>query len=221
MLAPASGEVPVVPRPPVADLAGGVYAALAVCAALVRRGRTGEGETVDVSMADLMASWTGAAPPLTLDDGRALGGRVPGYGTFPTADGGWIALGVLSEDHLWAALTEALGLGDLGRLSFTERLALVDRLDEQMGDAVAARDRDELVAALVAARVPAAPVLSQPEMLAAEHFRQRGTVGPGADGAPVVHHPVRYERHPTSSPRDVPPLVEGPERLPRWRAAPA
>jgi crotonobetainyl-CoA:carnitine CoA-transferase CaiB-like acyl-CoA transferase len=38
-------DPPVVTRPPIADLAGGVYAAMAVCAALMRRSRTGEGES--------------------------------------------------------------------------------------------------------------------------------------------------------------------------------
>src|SRR5436305_1836102 len=46
-LAP-DGGAPVVPAIPVADLAGGMAAALGVCAALVWRIRTGEGERVDV-----------------------------------------------------------------------------------------------------------------------------------------------------------------------------
>src|SRR5438874_800242 len=87
-------DTPVVGRPPIADLAGGCYAALAICAAVVRRLRRDEGERIDVSMTDILATWTGALPPLTLPDGRSLG-ELPGYGTFATADGGWIALGVL------------------------------------------------------------------------------------------------------------------------------
>src|SRR5947208_947891 len=72
-------DEPIVPRPPIADLAGGAYAAFAVCAALVRRSRTGEGESIDVSMTDVLASWTGAVPPLTLPDGEAVGGRSAGH----------------------------------------------------------------------------------------------------------------------------------------------
>ncbi|HET9557179.1 MAG TPA: CaiB/BaiF CoA-transferase family protein, partial [Actinomycetota bacterium] len=73
---PGDGGEPVVARPPIADLAGGASAALAVCAALVRRGRSGQGESIDVAMTDVLASWTGSVPPLTLPDGRRLGGRV-------------------------------------------------------------------------------------------------------------------------------------------------
>ena len=36
--------------PPIADLVAGLYGALGVCAALVRRGRTGRGETVGASL---------------------------------------------------------------------------------------------------------------------------------------------------------------------------
>jgi alpha-methylacyl-CoA racemase len=209
-------EAPVVPRPPIADLAGGAYAALAVCAALVRRSSTGEGESIDVSMADVLASWTGAVPPLTLPDGQEVGGQVAGYGTFRTADGGWMALGVISEDHFWAGLTRALGLDDAAALSFAERLALGARLTARIADAIALRKRDDLVHELVAAGVPASPVLSQDEMLHADHFRARGTVTYGPGGDPVMHHPLLYREHPASAPRDVPPLVEGAEHLPAW-----
>jgi crotonobetainyl-CoA:carnitine CoA-transferase CaiB-like acyl-CoA transferase len=208
---------PVVPRVPIADLAGGAYAALAVCAAMVRRSSGGEGEVIDVSMADVMASWTGAVPPLTLPDGQELGGQVPGYGTFRTADGGWVALGVISEDHFWARLTRALGLDHAASLSFPERLALTEPLAAEVAEAIATRDRNELVAKLVAAGVPASPVLSQPEMLAAEHFRRRGTVAQGPHGEPVMEHPLRYRHHPARAPRDVPALVEGPGHLPSWK----
>jgi crotonobetainyl-CoA:carnitine CoA-transferase CaiB-like acyl-CoA transferase len=211
-----SDDEPVVPRPPIADLAGGAYAALAVCAALVRRSRTGEGESIDVSMTDVLASWTGAVPPLTLPDGQAVGGQVAGYGTFRTADGGWVALGVISEDHFWSGLTRTLGLDDASALTFPERLALGNALTESIAKAIAERDRDEIVRDLAAAGVPASPVLSQPEMVRADVFRDRGTVIDGHDGEPVMQHPLRYRHHPAALPRDVPPLVEGPEHVPMW-----
>jgi crotonobetainyl-CoA:carnitine CoA-transferase CaiB-like acyl-CoA transferase len=209
-------DAPVVARLPIADLAGGAYAALAVCAALVRRARTDEGESIDVSMTDVLATWTGAVPPLTLPDGQEVGGKVPGYGTFRTADGGWVALGVISEDHFWAALTRALGLDDAASLSFAARLALGEQLTDRIASAIAERKRDEVVREMAAAGVPASPVLSQTEMLRADHYRDRGTVVDGPDGEPVMRHPLRYRDHPARAPREAPPLVEGSDRLPRW-----
>jgi crotonobetainyl-CoA:carnitine CoA-transferase CaiB-like acyl-CoA transferase len=124
-------------------------------------------------MTDVLASWTGAVPPLTLSDGQAMGGQVPGYGTFETADGGWIALGVISEDHFWSALMGTLGLDDAGSLSFGERLALGKALAARIEASIATRDRDDLVNELAAAGVPVSPVLSQSEMLAAQPFPRR------------------------------------------------
>src|SRR5205807_955554 len=182
---PGRDDAPVVGRPPIADLAGGSYAALAISAALLRRERRGEGERIDVSMTDILATWTGALPPLTLADGQSLG-DLPGYGTFATADGGWIALGVLSEDGAWASLVRALGLADVASLGFSERVALGRRLNERIVQAIGRSPRDEVVAALIDAGVPVSAVLSQQEMLHAEHFRRRGTVAEGEDGAPVM-----------------------------------
>jgi crotonobetainyl-CoA:carnitine CoA-transferase CaiB-like acyl-CoA transferase len=213
---PGSDDAPVVGRPPIADLAGGSYAALAISAALVRRERRGEGERIDVSMTDILATWTGALPPLIMSDGQSLG-DLPGYGTFATADGGWIALGVLSEDGAWADLVRALGLDDAASLGFAERVALGKQLNARIVKAVGDSRRDEVVAALVEAGVPASPVLSQQEMLGAELFRRRGTVADGPDGEAVMRHPVRYDRHPVRSPRDVPSLASGVENLPAWR----
>jgi crotonobetainyl-CoA:carnitine CoA-transferase CaiB-like acyl-CoA transferase len=209
-------EEPVVPRPPIADLAGGAYAALAVSAALVQRSRTGEGESIDVSMTDVLASWTGAVPPLTLPDGQAVGGQVAGYGTFQTADGGWIALGVISEDHFWTGLTRTLGLDDAAPLTFPERLALGNSLTERIAKAIAERDRDDLVRELAAAGVPASPILSQLEMVRADVFRARGTIADGPGGEAVMQHPLQYRQHPARVPHEVPPLVEGPQHVPSW-----
>lgn len=208
---PADGGPPVLPRPPIADLAGGAYAVLAISAALVRRARTGEGATIDVAMTDVLASWTGAVPPVQLSDGRRLGGRVAGYGVFAVEDG-WVSLGVLSEDHLWSALASGLGLDDVADLTFSERVDRSEDLQRRLRAAVADEGRDQLVARLVAAGVPAAPVLTQAEMLDAEALRDRGVVREG----PAVGHPVRVDDLAPIPRAPAPPLVEGLEHLPRW-----
>jgi hypothetical protein len=61
-------------------------------------------------------------------------------------------------------------------------------------------------------------VLSQDEMLRAEHFRARETVVDGPEGAPFMQHPLRYRDHPARATREIPPLVEGSDRLPPWEA---
>jgi len=87
-----------------------------------------------------------------------------------------------------------LGLAEASALSFPERLTQVEVLNARVAAAISERPRDELVTELTAAGVPASPVLSQVEMLAAEQFRHRGLVVDGSDGEPAMGHPVRYER---------------------------
>jgi crotonobetainyl-CoA:carnitine CoA-transferase CaiB-like acyl-CoA transferase len=204
-LAP-DGGAPAVGAVPVADLAGGLAAAYAVCAALVRRARTREGEYIDLAMADVLATWTGAARPAARGVDPDVRG-VPGYGVFATRDG-HVTLGILTEDHFWRALCDALGLEGARDLDFASRMANIDMLQELVGIAIAGRDRDELVDDLLARGVPAAPVLHRAEMLALPHFRARGIVfdGDGPDAAPAMGHLVRFEDHPAGP---APPLSDG------------
>ncbi len=210
LLAPDGGP-PSVPAVPVADLAGGMAAAFAICAAFVRRLTSGEGEYIDLAMADVLATWTGAVTPRAQTSpaagprdpdrrGPAGSGRgpVPGYGTFPCADGGHVALGVLSEDHFWRPLCAELGLGTLGGLDFDQRLARGAELQALVAEAVAARTRDELVAGLLAADVPVAPVQDRAEMLATSHFSARRVVTADPWAEPASGYPVRFRRHPAT-----------------------
>jgi crotonobetainyl-CoA:carnitine CoA-transferase CaiB-like acyl-CoA transferase len=202
-LAP-EGNDPVSAAVPIADLAGGLAGAYAVCAALVRRARTGEGERIDAAMGDVLATWTGAVTPEPEGADPDTRG-VPGYGTFPTRDGGFVALGIITEDHFWRALCAVLGLHEFGTLGFLDRLGRADELQPEIATRIAARDRDECVAALLAAGAPAAPVLNRTEMLALPHFRTRGAVTP--DGARVGHL-VRFVADPARPPDHAPAVDE-------------
>jgi crotonobetainyl-CoA:carnitine CoA-transferase CaiB-like acyl-CoA transferase len=120
---------------------------------------------------------------------------VPGYGIFETADTHHIALGVLTEDHFWRSLCDVVGLDDCRALSFAERMARVAELQERLSSAIARRKRDPLAAELLAADVPAAPVLDRSQMLGLAHFRERGvvTADPWAD--PATGYPVAFEHN--------------------------
>jgi crotonobetainyl-CoA:carnitine CoA-transferase CaiB-like acyl-CoA transferase len=201
-LAPDGGP-PVWSPIPIADLAaGGLAAAFAVCAALVRRLRTGEGERIDAAMGDVLATWTGAVTPHAEGTDQSAGG-VPGYGVFATAEGGHVTLAVLTEDHFWRPLCETLGIDDAAGLSFVERMARIAELQQRLADAIATRARDPLVSELLVRGVPVAPVLDRAGMLALPHFRERAisTSDPWAD--PAVGYPVRFEHHPAT--RSTPP----------------
>lgn len=88
---------------PVADIAAGMYAFSAVLAALIRRGRTGEGATLDITMFEALGEWMGfpayftgyggSAPPRS---GASHATIVP-YGPFRAGDGGTVFLSVQNE----------------------------------------------------------------------------------------------------------------------------
>src|SRR6266700_1752119 len=104
--------------PPIADLAAGLYGALGVCAALVKRGRTGAGESVGASLnnglisllAFLAANHLAGDTPARTGNDHAI---VAPYGMFRTADGE-VALAP-STEMVYAKLLEAIGAPELRR----------------------------------------------------------------------------------------------------------
>ena len=102
-------ETPVIPFPPICDYAAGKQAATAILAALLKRGRTGQGTFIDVSLFEMALSWQGF--PLTAasrpDHGFSRGrdlltGGAACYHIYRTADGRFVALGAI-EEKFWQA----------------------------------------------------------------------------------------------------------------------
>jgi itaconate CoA-transferase len=88
---------------PVADIAAGMYAFSSVLAALIRRGRTGEGATLDITMFEALGEWmgfpayftgyAGSAPPRS----GAYHATIVPYGPFQAGDGAAVFLSVQNE----------------------------------------------------------------------------------------------------------------------------
>jgi len=171
-LTPEGGTATTIPPLPAADLAAGLTAAFGICAAVLGRVTSGEGTYLDVSMTDVLATWTGPSGPRAAGLSKAdpPSAPTPGYGLFATADGGQVALGVLNEQHFWANLCGELGLGEVAALPFDERCGRGTELQRALAEAIATQPRDGLVARLVGAGVPVAPVLDREGMLAAKPF---------------------------------------------------
>lgn len=151
----------------VVDMSTGLWAALAVLAALRERDASAEGRRVDVSLFEVALNWnayhllgylgSGHVPgPL----GSALGMIAP-YEAFPTADGEiMIAAG---NDLLFRRLCEVLeapALADDDRFSSNAaRVAEHDMLFEQVASRTLRIPTGELEERLRAAGVPCAPIL--------------------------------------------------------------
>ena len=173
------------PSFPVGDLAAGTMAALAAVAGYARWLQTGDGSVVDIGMTDVLAQWAGL-PGLNVAAGAQSESSTPlcSYGVFEVADG-WVTLGVTSEDGFWRSLCAVLDLGDeLAALPFGDRVARSEELRPVVADALRTRQRDDVVAALLAADVPVSPVHTHEEAAEWAQLRERGIVVEGpAHGA--------------------------------------
>jgi len=181
---------------PVADLAGGAYGAMAVCATLVARARTGEGERIDVSMTDVLATWTGPFDHNTMEGRDEPLGGLPSYGPFRTADAQWVTLGIIAEDHFWAYLCDRLDLADLRDLDMRARVERTAEIRARVADAIGARTRDEVLDVL-GDGTAVAPALTRAEMLKHRQLVERGLVGHTTpDGHPTMGYPVLFGQRP-------------------------
>jgi crotonobetainyl-CoA:carnitine CoA-transferase CaiB-like acyl-CoA transferase len=174
----AHDESPTIPVLPVADLAGATMLALAVCAAWARKVQTGEGEYVDVSMTDVVATWRGNRSHVRVAGRDQPSGGSAGYGVFRCADGVFVTLAVIAEDHFWTAVCDALRLDDVRTVAYRERLARVPELNGRVADALSTIAGAEALAALSATGAPVAPVLVPEEVVLPDGFPAKLGVHP-------------------------------------------
>ena len=156
---------PTVPGVQVADLAAGSAAALAILAALLHRGASGQGQYIDVSMLDATFSWM-LLPLIGQLSGRPptrgtwrLGGSEPSYRVYRCGDGRYISVGCL-EPWLWQNLLDALGVDDPS--------------GERLEALFATRSRDEWTEMLSGVDACVAPVNTLREALDDPQLRARG-----------------------------------------------
>jgi crotonobetainyl-CoA:carnitine CoA-transferase CaiB-like acyl-CoA transferase len=112
------GRPPVRMGPPMGDLAGGMFAALAIAAALYERERTGVGRAIDLSLLDCQVALLSYAATLGLNGGPVLGpqgsehAHAWPYRMFAARDGSLVV--AVFTDRFWAPFCRALGLEPLG-----------------------------------------------------------------------------------------------------------
>jgi crotonobetainyl-CoA:carnitine CoA-transferase CaiB-like acyl-CoA transferase len=206
---------------PMADLAGALFAANAILAALLRRAAAPPGE----GGAYLDASLAGAALALTtgrLGEARRLGDgavalalRGGAYRAFVAADGRALTIGCI-EEPFWRRLCAALERPDLAEepawATFAGRTADAARLDAELERVFAARPRDEWVARLRAADVPVAPMNAPSEVERDPYVAASGLLVSDDASDP----PLRAVRFPVGMPGlAAPPGEEDRRRAPR------
>jgi len=202
-----AGERPHAPLNLIGDFAGGgLLLAVGVLAALLERERSGRGQVVDAAMVDgsalLTAFLHGMIGAGLWSRGRGentLDGGAPYYDTYPTADGGFVAVGAL-EPAFYRALLAGLGLSDAPDLPGQHDRSRWPELRERFARVFATRSRDEWAAIFSGSDACVAPVLSPTEAPDHPHHRARKTfveVGGLAQPAPAP----RFGRTPAQPPR--------------------
>jgi itaconate CoA-transferase len=101
---------------PVADIAAGMYAFSSILAALLRRARTGEGATLDITMLEALGEWMGFPLYFTTYGGSppprsgAHHATIVPYGPFSAGDGGGVVFLSVQNDREFASFcTGVLG----------------------------------------------------------------------------------------------------------------
>ncbi len=192
----------------VSDLFTGMYATVAILAAIAHRERTGEGQHIDCALFDCQtamlanqaSNWlVGGINPERM--GNAHPNVVP-YRSYQLADGH--AIIACGNDSQFARLMTRLGRAEIAEDdSFRTAPARVlnrERLEQILEGIVIGWRRDELIAALEEVGVPCGPINEVRDVFADPHARARGVEVPMTqqDGTviPTVAFPARFGRTP-------------------------
>lgn len=213
-------ERPRILGPAIADAISGLYAALGIASALVKRGVDGRGHRLDVAMVEAMAAFSADPATQYLMNGRSPRpyDRAALSQSFALrcSDGKLIGLHLSSPQKFWDGLIAAIERPDIasdGRFSSREgRVQNYDALCDALGDAFGSRTRQDWEGRLKKNDVPYAPVLDFAEVsedpqivhmrtfFSASHPQLgtiRGVQGPiwcdRERDVPVLHPPVLGE----------------------------
>ena len=175
-------EDPVKTGIPTADIASGMYLSQAVLAALLRRYRTGEGATIEVSMLEATVEWMGHALYTQMHTGSQparMGvshSAIAPYDKFPTSDGE-LLIGVQSDSGWRALVTHVLGAAELADdPRFATNVARVKhraQCDAEVGARTRRWSTRQLDARLHEAGVPAAQIKTLADVVDHEQLRAR------------------------------------------------
>ena len=175
------GRPPIVPGLSIADLGGGAQmAAVGILGALLARGRTGQGQFVDISMTDGVVAWLSLHAGRYFTDGvsprrgaMTLAGASPCYQVYECADGRFLTIGCI-EPHFWRNLCVALGVEEYVDHQWSEERR--DEIFARLRAVFRTRTRDEWFAALRGHDVCVGPSSTFDEAFADPQLLHRGMV---------------------------------------------
>ena len=177
------GERPLGMKHAYADICGALHVVFAIVAALYRRGRTGDGCYIDLSMLRATVASMGAGLMEYAMTGRVMQPRgnydptLAPYGNYPCrGEDRWVSIAVGTHQE-WDGLVEAMA-----RPQWTEdprfagrdqRLKHRDQLDQHLAAWTRSLTAEEITETLQSRGVAAVPVMDGEERLSDPHFRER------------------------------------------------
>ena len=203
----------------IGDSGTGMHLAMAILAALVQRGRTGQGQLVEVAMQEAVLNLTRVKFTPTLATGKPLartGNRssTGGYADLVRCSGGG------PNDHVYVivppdnpemfeALVEVIGRPDVRSDDRFGTPAARARNAEALTGVIERwtmeREKHEVMKALAGRGIPCGAVLDTAEVLADPHLRERGTIfdldHPTRGRFSVIGCPVRLSDSPVAASR--------------------
>ncbi|MRX50905.1 CoA transferase [Paracoccus sp. S-4012] len=200
----------------VVDIFTALYATTGILAAVEQRHRTGRGQQVDMALMDVGVAVMANQAMNYLASGTApvrLGNAHPNivpYAVFDCADG-WIII-ASGNDGQYRRLCEVLGMPGLAEApdyrSNADRIANREALTAALTAATKGWKRDDLLAALERAGVPAGPINDMADVFADPQVIARGLrIEP--EGVPGVRTPIRFSEAELSLDRASPKLGGG------------
>jgi itaconate CoA-transferase len=175
----------------VADIAAGMYAYSGILSALIRREKTGEGATLEISMLEALGEWMGFPAYFALYGGEepersgASHAAIAPYGPFACGDGEIVFLGIQNERE-WARFCEDVLerpelVEDTRFASNSERVANRDALHTEIEDAFARFSEKEAIERLEEASIANARMrtvrdfIDHPQLEARGRWREVGS----------------------------------------------
>lgn len=197
---------------PIVDIATGMAAVIGIGMALYERSQSGRGQSIETSLYDTGVSLlfphyanyfiSGKDPVIT-------GNRHPNlspYDSFPTKTGAIFIAG--GNDSQFRRMCEVLGAPEIAEDPMFKdnagRLTNPDAFRARLEPLMMKWDAEELSTALMKKGVPAGPVLTVPEVMAAPHTLHR-EMKIDIDGFETTGNPIKMSRTPANPARKKPP----------------
>ncbi|HEY6098467.1 MAG TPA: CoA transferase, partial [Anaeromyxobacter sp.] len=170
---------------PVNDMMGGMFAAIAIMAALIERGRTGEGQLVRSALFENNAWLVAPHMAQIAATGKAsepMPARISAwavYDVFDTGDGKQIFVAVVSDTQ-WPSFCDAFHLPDLladpALATNAKRVAARERFLPRLRALFRTLSRDEAARICEAAGLPFAPIKRPDELFHDPHLATPGAM---------------------------------------------